>query len=343
MDRWKRNVAPRAGRNRCRNLAVRSALGLLVATLATGRAAPAAEGDLVISVYQGACKEGDFTANLATVRAAVAQARERHSHFVAFPECYLSGYESRDAVGRGARSLDDPELSAFIGESAAHEMVVLVGLARRATDGLYNSVLVIHRGRLLGTYDKVMLTGGDREILGFRPGTAVPVFSAHGTRFAVLICHDSSFPHVALAARLQGATLLFTPHNNEIGADTADDHRQWVRNCHVGLACQLKMVVARANIVKSDRAGRIGYGDSFILSPRGTPLAEAKLFKTELITAAVTPGMFRSPWVWASAGETPAWLRTQLGQLLTEFRRPADDAELKSWLEILIVFHRFTP
>jgi predicted amidohydrolase len=316
---------------------------LLVVVSGTDRAARAGDGNLVISVYQGSCKEGDFSANLASVRAAIEKARERNSRFVAFPECFLSGYESPEAVRRGARQLDDPELMAFIKESASHDLVVIVGLARRASDGLYNTVLVIHRGRLLGLYDKVMLTGGDREVLGFKPGTAVPVFSAHGTRFAVIICHDSSFPHVAMAARLQGARLLFTPHNNEISADTADDHRQWVRNCHIGLACQLKMVVARSNIVKSDLAGKIGYGDSFILSPQGTPLAEAKLFRTELVTATVTPSMFGSPWVWADASETPAWLRTQLSNLLTEFRRPANDTELKSWLENMIVFHRFKP
>ncbi|MBM4095039.1 MAG: carbon-nitrogen hydrolase family protein, partial [Planctomycetes bacterium] len=195
----------------------------------------------------------------------------------------------------------------------------------------------------LGFYDKVILTSGDRDSLGFQPGTAVPVFQAHGARFAVIICADTSYPHVAMAARLQGAELLFTPHNNQIGAAAADDHRHWVRNCHVGLACQLKMVVARANNVKSDRAGQIGYGDSFILSPQGTPLAEAKLFKTELITATVTPGMFRGPWVWGDLHDVPAWLRAQLGQMLADFRRPVNEAELRDWLENMIVFHRFTP
>src|SRR5438876_994356 len=102
---------------------------VLAAVWATGRVAPAAEGDVVISVYQGVCKEGDFGANLAAVRAAIEQAKERHSHFVAFPECFLSGYESREAVERGARALDHPELVTFIGESASHDMVVLVGLA----------------------------------------------------------------------------------------------------------------------------------------------------------------------------------------------------------------------
>jgi hypothetical protein len=188
-----------------------------------------------------------------------------------------------------------------------------------------------------------MLTQGDRHELGFLPGKSVPVFAAHGVRFAVIICHDSSFPHLAMAAKLQGAEILFTPHDNEIGEQGVDDHRRWVRNCHIGLACQLKLVVARANTVKTDRRGLVGYGDSFILSPQGEPLAEAKLFKTELITAKITPAMFKGPTVWADLNETPAWLRTQVGELLTDFRRPATETDQRYWLDNMVRFHRFTP
>ncbi len=284
--------------------------------------ARAMEKDVVVSVYQGVCVEGDLAANLATARKVVEEARSRGSHFVCLPECFLSGYESKEAVEKGARSLDDPELAAFIAESARHDMVVLVGLARRAPEGLFNTELVIHRGKLLGLYDKVFLTGGDSGRLGFKAGTSVPVFEAHGVRFAVQICHDSSFPFIALDAKLRGAEILFSPHNNEIGADAADDHRKWVRNNHVGIACQMKMVVARSNIVKSDRPGQVGYGDSFILSPQGTPLAEARLFRTELITTTVKPAMFRGPWVWADFAETPEWLKKELADLLAG-RAPA--------------------
>jgi predicted amidohydrolase len=305
--------------------------------------AVAIERDVVISVYQGPCKEGDFAANLSVARQVVKQARERGSHFLAMPECFLSGYESREAVERGARGLGDADLQEFIKESATHDMVVLIGLARKAAADRYNSELVIHRGRLLGVYDKVMLTGGDRHQLGFQAGTSIPVFEAHGVRFAVIICHDSSFPHLAMAAQHQGAEILFTPHNNEIGEARIDDHRHWVRNCHIGLACQLKMAVARANIVKTDRPGQVGYGDSFIFSPQGEPLAEAKLFNTELITARITPAMFKSPYLWADLNETPSWLRTQLGQMLLSFRRPTSDADLRYWLENMAVDHGFSP
>lgn len=315
-----------------------------LAVLWAGLASAAAIGsNVVVSVYQGVCREGDFGANLATAREVVQQAVQRGSQFLAFPECFLSGYESREAVQRGARALNDPDLTKFIAESGEHDMVILAGLARREGTNLFNTVLVIHRGRLLGFYDKVMLTGGDRQTLGFSPGTAVPVFQAHGIRFAVAICADTSYPHVALAARLQGAQLLFTPHNNQIAEAAADDHRHWVRHCHIGLACQLQLAVARANIVKTGRPGQVSYGDSFILSPQGSPLAEAGLFKPGLITATLTPGHFRGPHVWGDLHDAPAWLRQQVADLLTEFRAPANDTDLRDWLENMLVFHRFSP
>ncbi len=67
------------------------------------------------------------------------------------------------------------------------------------------------------------------------------------------------------------------------------------------------------------------------------------VFKTELITARITPAMFRAPYVWADLNEVPAWLRTQLGQHLLDFRRPSAEADLRCWLENMVVYHRFTP
>jgi len=196
-------------------------------------------------------------------------------------------------------------------------MVVVVGMARLTDEGIYNSALAIQNGRLLGVYDKVIPTRGEREHYGVLPGKGVPVFEAHGARFAVVICHDSSFPHPALLARLKGAEILFTPHYNYIAPQTMDDHRKWVRNCHVGLACQLKMVVARANVVVTDKTDRLGYGESLILSPQGEFLAQAELFRTELITATISPAMLRHPHVWANLDEVPTWLRAELSDQLT--------------------------
>lgn len=320
-----------------KSLLTRVVVGWLLALPAFGLQHP-----VVVSVYQGPSREGDFAANLAVSRTVIEQARSRGSHFLAFPECFLSGYEDARAVQRGARSLDDPDLRAFIAESASHETVILVGLARRAGRETFNSVLVIHRGGLLGVYDKILLTPGDRDGLGFTPGTTLPVFEAHGARFAVLICADTSYPHLAMAAKLQGAEILFTPHNNEIPATSMEDHLRWVRNCHIGLACQFQVVVARANVVKAERPAQLGYGDSFILGPQGTPLSEAGLFRTELLTSLVSPTLFQPPQTWASFHDIPAWLRTGVAELLTSYRAAATPAALDVWLESMAVDHRYT-
>jgi predicted amidohydrolase len=275
----------------------------------------AIDHDLTISAYQGRCIDGDFDANLSTARQAVKDALARGSDFLAMPETFLSGYDTREHMTHGARRLDDPQVQSFIAESAAHNMVVMVGIAQVKEEGIYNTVLVIHKGKLLGTYSKMMLTGGDRKQLGFLPGKEMPVFTAHGAKFAVIICHDSSFPYPALIAKLQGAEILFSPHYNNIPAETVDAHRKWVRNCHIGLACQMKMVVVRSNIVGASKG--VSYGDSFIVSPRGDMLAEADLFKTEMITAKITPAFFRIPHVWADLNDAPAAMKSTLAGLLT--------------------------
>jgi (R)-amidase len=274
------------------------------------------ERDVIVSVYQGPCRDGDFAANLDAARNSVKLALARGSDFLALPETFLSGYDTPENMRRGARRIEDPQVQAFIAESASHQMVVMVGMARMTDRGIYNTVLVIHRGRLLGMYDKTMLTEGDRDELKFLPGNEMPVFTANGARFSVIICHDSSFPHLALIAKMKGAEILFSPHYNDIDAQRVNYHRIWVRNCHIGLACQMKVVVARSNVVVTGKENRIGYGDSFIISPLGEMLAEAQLFRTELVTAKVTPEHFKSPVVWADLDEVPASVKAELARLL---------------------------
>ena len=121
-----------------------------------------------------------------------------------------------------------------------------------------------------------------------------------------------------MLAKLRGAEILFTPHYNSINPQTVDDHRKWVRNCHVGLACLMKLAVVRSNVVVTDKPGSPGYGDSFIMSPQGEILAAAELFRTELVTAKIGPEMFKIPYVWADLKEVPTWLNEALAEEIKE-------------------------
>ena len=289
---------------------------LLCSLLLPARQVLALDREVVISTWQGPCHDGDFTANLATARQVVRLALKRGSDFVVFPETFLSGYGDLATVEKGARDVGDPELQKFIAESAGHAMTILVGMARRTGRGILNTVLVIENGKLTGTYDKCMLTGSDRDAMKFVPGEDIPVFESHGAKYSVVICHDTSFPHPALLAKLRGAEILFTPHYNSIDPQRMDDHRKWVRNCHVGLACLMKLVVVRSNVVVTTKPDSPGYGDSFIMSPQGEILAGAGLFRTGLVTAKVGPEMFKIPYVWADLDEVPQWLDEALAREL---------------------------
>ncbi len=86
-----------------------AAWALAVWPLALPPNSPALEREVVVSVYQGPCRDGNFEANLATARTIIEEARARNSDFPALPETFLSGYGSAEQVRRGARPIDDPQ------------------------------------------------------------------------------------------------------------------------------------------------------------------------------------------------------------------------------------------
>jgi predicted amidohydrolase len=301
------------------------------------------EKDITISVYQGRPSEGQVSENLSTARKIIEQARACQSDFLVFPELFLSGGQTRAGVEQGTRPLNDPEIAKFIAESSSNDMVIVMGMAHRAKPGdeLHDTALVIHHGKSLGACDKILLTERDRTEFGFQPGHSALVFYAHGTRFGVLVGEDVSTPHEAMAARFQGAELLINPARDQTTANSGHELRQATRRGLAGLACELRMVAVRAST--AEPPGRTGETDSFILSPQGDTVAEASSSEPELITARITRAMYEGGSRPGDFDRVPAWLRTQLAQQLTDFRRPANDDEMRYWLENMVVFHRFTP
>lgn len=255
-----------------------------------------------ISAYQGTCAD-DVDRNLERVYEVIAQAADQKSDFLCFPEGYLSNYRADLAV-----PLDDPRVLALIERTAQNDMVVIVGLSEQESGKVYNSALVLHRGRLLGTYRKTMPTASDKKV--FAPDTSLPVFQAKGIPFGVIICHDSSFVEPALTMRWKGARLLFSPHYNSIPYNRMDEHRIVVRNNHVGLSALLQMVVVRSNVVRGD-GERLGYGDTTIFSPLGVPVAAVPLFGEALISAEFEDSVFTEEH-WSSRSEIPMEVCQQL-------------------------------
>jgi hypothetical protein len=90
------------------------------------------EKEVTMTVYQEEHAEGDFLRNLATVERVTSESNAQGCHFLVFPECFLSGYESRDAVEQGAHLDMFPEHPEASARDAVH--VTLVGQRIRPDD-----------------------------------------------------------------------------------------------------------------------------------------------------------------------------------------------------------------
>ena len=244
---------------------------------------------LVISVWQGRCVDGDVDANVARTAGVIDEAGSAGCDFVCLPETFLSGYGSPEIVRKGAVSLDDPRLLDLAKRAEDRNLVALVGMSERRGEEIANTQVVLDGGIVAGSYSKTMLTGNDEHEMGFCVDTELPVFSAKGICYGIMICADSSYPEVASTMVWKGARIIFSPHYNYIPREGMDDHRIRVRNNHIGIAAHFGVVVARSNVIVTDREDRLGYGDSAIFSPLGSSIAESGLFTEGLVTADVAP------------------------------------------------------
>lgn len=208
-----------------------------------------------ISAYQGRCFS-EIDENFRKVREIISQAGENGCDFLCFPETFLSNCRPELAI-----SLKDTRVLELAKFAERFDMIVIVGLSEKETNKVFNTAIILYKGKIGGKYRKTILTDDYKKV--FSPGSSLPVFEAKGIRFGVIICHDSSFVQPALTMRLKGARLLFSPHYNTLSYDCMDDHRILVRNNHVGLAALLQMVVVRSNVVAVGNQF-LGYGDSSI-------------------------------------------------------------------------------
>lgn len=138
---------------------------------------------------------GDMGYNLNKIQNALVQAREQRADIVLTPELALCGYPPEDLL----------VLPSFVCaiEKALQQLLPLtqgltlvVGCVRRNLNGgekgLYNSAAVMHNGRLLGFYDKILLPDYDVFSEGryFEPGGLPRLFDIAGVQVAVTICED---------------------------------------------------------------------------------------------------------------------------------------------------------
>jgi predicted amidohydrolase len=251
-----------------------------------------------IGHYQCESRQGDFDANLATVKKGLAQAVEAKLDIVSFPECFLTGYYAKkeDAL-QHAFTVDSPEMKRVLDATVGCDTMLLVGFNELRGDKIYNTVAVIERGRLLGRYSKSLPYEGY-----FEPGREFTVFEKKGLKFGIVICSDGGYIEPARILALKGARFIFAPHFNFVSDPL--QHNMTVRNDHIARAVENGVYFLRGNNIVTGtklegmRDQGHGYGDSYLLDPHGQVVAGAGLYHERLMVYQLDlEQKYRAAWI----------------------------------------------
>lgn len=214
----------------------------------------------------------------------IGQAAEEGSRVVVFPEANLTGYYFPDVIKLSPKAVAAALANAR--RAAAQAGIwTIVGTIRKTADRYLNLAHVISpNGAIVHEYAKVHLAGRD-ERKYCRGGNKLSLFEIDGILCTLVICRDGRHPELYRIPAMAGAQILFQP------SCSSDEIEAVIWKRVSGRAQQPAGPTTRifhcvANTVGQSPDGRqTSSGQSFIREPSGMPLAEAGLYREEMITA----------------------------------------------------------
>lgn len=238
----------------------------------------------------------DLEHNLATCLDAIDQAAEADADLVVLPEFanHLSVYESAAHCREVAVAADGPWLRSIGDRAAQHRIhvAVTVTMPRRQGHTTATSVLFDHHGQMIGQADKQTLMGNERAFLvgGDRGAPVVDtVFGPVG----IYACMDGVTFETPRSFAVRGARLLLNGLNS-FALDEAALHipvRAVENGVFVAAANKVGPLLPAHQVDAFSHALGIpahaldGAGESQIVAPDGTIVAQASRCDTEMVWA----------------------------------------------------------
>lgn len=173
---------------------------------------------------QVAAEEWRLERNLDRTLRALDRAAVMGAEIAVTPECVLTGYPwvdsapLRSKLREHALELDSLRISAVRESAARHRMAVLLGVAEREGESVYNSAVFIDRnGEITSVYRKVHCRSFEDKWWGnhFTPGDEFRVieFDRGGetVQLGLMICFDREMPESTRCLRAMGAEVILCP------------------------------------------------------------------------------------------------------------------------------------
>ncbi len=238
------------------------------------------ENRMILSLGQMEITHDDEEENFAKMRVMTAEAAQRGSDLVLFPETWASGGVSKRVTAR-AQGLGAGIHARVAALAKEHNITIAGSNVTRRADGTCGNVLTIYGrdGNLLAQYTKIHLFHLMDEHLHLAAGDALTMGDMPWGKTGLSICYDLRFPEMYRTYALNGARLILVPAS-------------WP---HPRLNHWMTLLRARAIenqifVAACNRTGIQGgadyFGHSCVIDPWGEMLVEAGACET-LLTVAI--------------------------------------------------------
>ena len=223
--------------------------------------------------------DSNVTANTLKICQYISEAAEKGSDLVVFPETAVTGYipfykvekvENICTQSEVGRALNSIRQAAF-----KNRIAVAVGTAWQDENKRWwnRAFFIDENGESLEYYDKIQLTGSDREY--FQEGKQLKTFQWRGIQLGMLICYDMRYPELWRLMRMEEVQLV-------LHLAAAFGNAEWKVPVLEGT---LRGHAASNGyyILSSNNAGPVQMVISTIYNPKGLILAKANYGIDEII------------------------------------------------------------
>jgi predicted amidohydrolase len=226
----------------------------------------------------------DIDSSLRWIEKFARQAEAEGISLICFPECFLQGYLTEKlSAKKYAVNTSSAAFEKICARLSKFEPAIVFGMIEEDEGLIYNTAVVLKRGSLAGKYRKTHLLDGERI---FTAGTHYPVFETNGLRFGINICYDTQFAEPAARLAAQAVKLILCPSNNMMPRKTAGKYKHLHHEMRIERVKENKIWLLSSDVT-GERDGRIAYGPTSAINPRGQITDQVPLMKTDMIVVEI--------------------------------------------------------
>jgi len=239
--------------------------------------------NLRIAVSQMNAVVGDFKYNVNRIQSCLKEATKFRTDLILFPELALTGYPPEDLLLKDDFIAKNKKFLKHLALSVKG-IVAVVGYVEKVKKSLYNSAALLHKGKVVGNYRKMILPnyGVFDEKRYFIEGNEPTCFVMNGIKIGLSICEDIwevNGSGQKVCEEGQADVLInisSSPYFKGKGKTRENMIRQRAR--------QYKAHVVYANLV-GGQDELVFDGHSLVVAPDGTFIAKGNAFEEEMIYA----------------------------------------------------------